>query len=81
MQKHIVQYYQIGNLRKNFIMKLIQKIIKINLNKICIGKTFSIIEDILLYLKKEITKSIKQILIGIQDLFRGYTVKSIRESI
>ena len=77
MWDHVIKYNETKHLRKTFIKDLLKEMIKNKPSYIKVDEIFSIIEDILRYIKQdeEDEYEINQGIIGIQELLRRHIMK------
>ena len=74
---HIIKYNETRYLRVQYVKELTTEILKEKLPNIEEEEIFSLVEDMLRYFKNNKSKDyeINQVIIGMNDLFRGYVVK------
>ena len=77
MWKYVIKCTDTKKMRKEFVTELLKEIIENKDREVEIEEIFEMIKDILRYLddKEEEEYKTNQVIIGMQQLFRGYVIK------
>ena len=75
--EHIIRCQKTTQFRKEFIVNLAKEMIQVNQNDVLPDEIFIIIEDILIFMEGGDEEEYKtnEYMVGMTNLFRGYSVK------